>query len=261
MKKITTILITILCIVSLTSCKNKEFASKEEAKEKLDSILASNFQTESYNYYYSVTTKNCEPSNKEEVLNKSKAKGYVEYIYNSETEEPKLNYTMERSFKLKMVHNSSYESKVSGKEKIVVLDAYNNETIQTYLYQRAKEVRLDSKQQTKINIKTRQSLYTEISEDELFDEVMQLVFDLKSFMERIFKEAQSDGLIYIGKNSCKITMDDADGKIDCELKLDGANIKTVKVTLKAPTYLLNITIDLTKKATIERPKDYKDYIE
>lgn len=272
MKKITTILITILCVMSLTSCKNKVTASKEEAKEKFELILASNFQNKEYGYYYTIQTKDTSSYYGNEAFYKTKAKGCIEYKYDTEKDREICNYSADVKMKYKTYDTSTkneYGYNVSGKEETIILDAKNDEEMEFFVWKKVKVNRLDAKEKTTYNIKTKEFVSYKASLDKFFaDCMLNMVIDFKPFLEEIFKIAEEYGLIYIIKDSCKITINGLYDtilnynfeKVDIEIKLDGDKMKTVKITYEEPSKECKFTIDFTKTVKIEKPKDYQDYI-
>lgn len=260
MKKIIITLVTIICLVSLTSCKSKNIATKSEAEAFFERIMDNNFSESTLNCSYSIEIKN---TTSKETL-KIKSKGYIEISENSETNEKVINFTMNGNYALQ----SESGSKATSKEKLVVFNYspnwYNNENEESYCYQKIKATEKGKNQTFKSETKTQKYRNSCIFYDEDFKYIFEAILDLEEFIEKAFEEALSSGLIYIDGSNCSMIIDSSESsdceKIECDIKCSGSKISKIKIALTSSTQKVVLTIDLTKNESINKPKDYEKYI-
>lgn len=274
MKKIIITLIIIICLVSLTSCKSKNIATKSEVEAFFERIMDNNFSESTLNYSYSIEMKSTTNYSysfgiamkniKQEETSKIKSKGYIEISENSETNENVINFTMNGNYTLQ----SESGRKITSKEKLVVFNCnfneYHKENEESYFYQKLKVTEKGKNQKGKGKIKSQTYMNSCIFYDENFKYIFEAILDLEELIEEVFEESLSSGLVYINGSDCSMIIDSSGSsdyeKIECDIKCSGSKISKIKITVTSSSQKVVLTIDLAKNGTINKPKDYEKYI-
>lgn len=268
MKKIIITLITIICLVSLTSCKSKNIATEIEVDIFLKRIMDNNFLESTSDYSYSIEMKSTANTyslnTKQEETSKIKSKGYIEISHNSETNENVINFIMNGNYTLQ----SESGSKTTSKEKLVVFNYnfndYHKENEESYFYQKIKVTEKGKNRKGKGEKKYQTYTNSFIFYDEDFKDIFEAILDLKELIEEVFEEALSRGLVYINGNDCSMIIDSSGSsdceKIECDIKCSGSKISKIKITVTSSSRKVVLTIDVAKNRPINKPKDYEKYI-
>ncbi len=254
MKKIIVMVLSILCLCSLSSCKkNEEIATRSEIEAFLNNKHL-NFSDCEYNCYYTIklNTKDSDYGN-----TKVRAKGYVIVDNIVDVNLKSVQFTMDGKYVSK--DKSANNKKITSKEKIVAFDFGSSEKEEVYLYKKSKTS--GKGELTKEDVKTKK-IGESIIVDKEFLKLLKSALYLDEFLKNIIKQVYDNSLFYINGDNCKIILASKDTIEKTEIEMEFKGEKLQKIQFKRVSYMnnLELNIDLTKKTSIKKPKDSSDYI-